>query len=245
MIIEDELPFAEEAQGTVERCVAEVILGIRKGSLRPSHKLGEESFAKKLQVDRSSVRLAFDRLVTAGLLERVHRSGTFVRRIDFQEFCNTAEVRAVLEGLAGVLASQRASDADLKALGSLADKLDRFASQLLTNRHNHNGMQHLEVMEMDFHTKLAHLSGNPVLCRVLSFHHLISLCFMVGLVNRSPDAVQGPSIPSHVEIVTALISRNSSEAGQIIRNHILLAKNAAIRQASNLQNRTESLKPHQ
>ena len=221
----------EETGGPVERCVAGIVEAIRTGDLRPGHKLGEESFARKLKVDRSTVRLAFDRLVTAGLLERIHRSGTFVRRIDFQEYCQTAEVRAALEGLAGRLACQRAGDGELEALASQADRLDRFGLRA-AGRALPAMMLELQVMEMDFHARLASLGGNPVLERILSFHHLINISFMSGIPGRASDPAQAPAVPQHTQIVAALKKRSPDDAEKVIRDHILLSKDAVIRQAS-------------
>lgn len=175
--------MGSEVGDPVALCVDEIIHAIRMGHLLPSHRLGEESFAKKLNVDRSSVRLAFDRLVNSRLLERVHRGGTFVRRIDFREYCETMEVRAVLEGLAGKLACQFASKEDLNSLMTQAEELDQLSHQAQKNFKHFKNLQEVKVREMDFHLKLAKFSNNSVLCRMLTFHHLIHISFVAGIVT--------------------------------------------------------------
>src|SRR5258706_400235 len=99
-----------------DHCTNEVLNQIRTGQLRPHQRLSELAMSKKLKVGRAAIRVAFDRLAWAGLLERVPRSGTYVRKLTIKEYFEVMEVRARLEGLAAALACRHLTAAELDRL---------------------------------------------------------------------------------------------------------------------------------
>lgn len=81
----------------------EIAKAILSGALQPGERLGEEEWARKLNVSRVPVREALRALEREGLVEVHERRGTFVTRMDRSEFLETYDVRAVLEGFAAGL----------------------------------------------------------------------------------------------------------------------------------------------
>jgi DNA-binding GntR family transcriptional regulator len=204
-----------------DRCALEIINQIRNGTLRPSQKLGEESVARKMHIGRAPVRIAFERLVSAGILTRVHRSGTFVRRIGLEEFCELMDVRAVLEGLAARLACERVTPAELAHLEKMAKEMDEMLPRL-TSSPNPNWIEVLKL-EADFHAEIARLSGNRMLPRMVTTSDLVIFCFQMGVSINLNDA-HAKHIPKHLEVAQAIGSRNPEFAERIMRGHILVAK---------------------
>lgn len=214
-----------EAPLHADRCMAEIIHRIREGTLRPTQRLGEESFARKLGVGRPAVRVAFDRLVSMGVLNRIHRSGTFVRKLGLEQYCELSDVRAVLEAQAASLACQRATASDLRELTLLAEKMDLTEARLENSEDpNFSEMRRLET---EFHGRIARLCGNEILRRLISMQDLVSCCFSMS-VALSPAVPLDGTVPQHREVAKALASRNPELAAQVMRDHILLSKERTV-----------------
>ncbi|WP_241781363.1 GntR family transcriptional regulator [Mycolicibacterium phlei] len=82
------------------------------------------SIAEQLNMSRSPVRAAVERLVNEGLLV-VTAVGIDLARLDHRDLIDGLQVRSRLEGLAARLATNRLSGADLD---TLRDNLTRFKS---------------------------------------------------------------------------------------------------------------------
>lgn len=225
------LKFASQA----ERCTFRIAEEIRNGILRPGQRIGEESVAKKLGIGRAPVRVAFERLVSAGVLSRVHRGGTFVRKISLEEYCELSDVRAVLEGLAARLACERVTPADLIRLKKAAVDLD-------VRLHKVDGTDATSWMEIvrgesEFHAEIARLSGNRIIPRILAVQDLVGCCFQVGMALDLSYATSQNIVPHHRAVVRALASRDPGEAEKTLRDHVLLAKEQRILHLSGLGSR--------
>lgn len=232
MISELAQPKNLELGSQADRCVAEVIAQVRNGTLRPSQKLGEESVAKKMKMGRAPVRIAFERLVSAGILSRVHRSGTFVRKLGLEEYCQLLDIRAVLEGLAGRLACERITPPELARLEEMAKDMDELLPRIAASPSPDWGK--VVQLEADFHAEIARLSGNRMLPRILAVQDLLRCCFQMGVTLNMP-ATQGEHIPQHREVVRALGSGDSDLAEKTLRDHILLSKEQEVLQLAGIR----------
>ncbi|MBI4024925.1 MAG: FCD domain-containing protein [Verrucomicrobia bacterium] len=221
--------FLNMGTSHADRCTAELIKRIRKGMLRPAQKLGEESVAREMRVGRAPVRLAFERLVSAGVLERIHRSGTFVRKIGLEEQCEIMDVRMILEGFAARLACKRASRPQLFQLRKMADRIDALEDCLLIKQlADPKQWGEVQRLEKDFHNQIARLSGNRTIARILSTQSLVECCIQMGITTPLGSPPDSRNIPRHRDIVRALASRDPDAAEKTIRRHILLSKEDGI-----------------
>src|SRR2546430_2516572 len=83
---------------------------IVQGQLRPKQRLVEAELAETLEVSRTPIREALQRLALDGLVSR-HRRGWVVREHEADEIKDIYACRAALEGYAARLAAVAASDA--------------------------------------------------------------------------------------------------------------------------------------
>ena len=91
--------------------------------LPPGELLNEKSLMKEYQIGRSPLREIFIELQRDGLIQRFPRSGTFVTPIDLHLFKQIIEIRVNLEGLAGALAAERITEAELDVLKQILHKV--------------------------------------------------------------------------------------------------------------------------
>lgn len=92
---------------------------VLSGHFNPGERLTEEYLAKKLGVSRTPVREALHKLESEGLIKPLETRGFIVSRDSKDEVEELFELRAILEGYALRIISERISEEDLKQLGRL------------------------------------------------------------------------------------------------------------------------------
>src|SRR5579859_3949017 len=106
--LERDVVAAEDLRETgspVLAVAAQLVAAIRDGELAPGQRLVETEFAKRLGVERTTMREALQRLEAQGLLSQERHRGFLVRAIDRRELRENYEARAALDGLASRLAA--------------------------------------------------------------------------------------------------------------------------------------------
>src|SRR2546430_667342 len=83
---------------------------IIEGTLAPSTRVHEGRLGQELGVSRTPLREALKYLASEGLLELSPGRGAVVRKFSPKDVQDSLQVLATLEGLAGTLACERASD---------------------------------------------------------------------------------------------------------------------------------------
>lgn len=180
------------------------------GELAAGDKVNESAVATRLDVSRGPVREACRSLEQAGLLTSEVNRGVFVRTVSLEEARNLYEVRAVLAGLTGRLAVQRATDKEVAAIVKLVDRMEVAAENADFDAYY--------SLNVDFHAGLLQAAGNPELAE---YDNLISKQLhqhrRQGLAQRESLLL---SNEEHRAIVTALTQRDETEADKAMRAHV-------------------------
>ena len=106
------------------RKLEEMIVTLR---LRPGSVLSEPDLCEKLDIGRTPVREALQRLSTDRLISIQPRRAMIVSEVSASEMLRVLEVRRPLELLIGELASNRADDQERKALNLCAEEIAQAA----------------------------------------------------------------------------------------------------------------------
>ena len=116
--------------------------------------------ARRLNISRSPVREAVQRLIYDGLAANVPHRGAIVSELKPDDFRGLLEVRQALEGLAARLATERATDEQLRSLRAV---LDEHAVVVESGDEDAN-------VELDtrFHSIIREAAGNPELSTILA-----------------------------------------------------------------------------
>jgi DNA-binding GntR family transcriptional regulator len=192
----------------VYRTIKELILS---GRLRPGNRLGHQELADQLSVSRTPVRESLERLYQEGYAGRKPRRGYHVAEFNVADARDLYETREALEIFAFrktcELGFSKQAIAELKALNS--DYARMFPESVSRRR--------LQV-DQEFHLKLAGLSLNPFLCRMLA-----DVFEKIGLKRRLDGyglAVNMDPLRDHQVLVAAIAQRRLEEAEKILRRHI-------------------------
>lgn len=130
------------------------------GDLRPNDRLVETELAARLNVSRTPVREALQKLCAEGLVVEAPRKGYAVAEFTPEFIVDHYAVREVLEGLAARLAAQSATELEIVQLGAELEAMAR-ASKV-------NKLEELARHNANFYMLIAKASRNVVLTDLLT-----------------------------------------------------------------------------
>ena len=192
----------------------QMLRAVNTGEMRAGERLTEADLCKRLNMSRTPVREALNRLVADGILVATPRCGVTVREIDLPEIIDLFHVREALETQAARMAAERITDAELEELYALCDVMD--APPQDDQAQHYSRMRELDV---EFHLRLVALSGERTLVDLYNDHHLIQLHMFCRqwIQTARFHALVGPHGRLHRPIVDALATRDPEKADRAIR----------------------------
>ena len=183
---------------------------ITEGHIRPNARLVETALAEELQISRTPVREALQRLAASGYVFG-GRSGWVVREHTAGEIQEIFETRAALEGYASRLAAVRATTEELDAIahtqGAEGERLLRITREEL-----------VDVNDL-FHNAIYRSSGNARLIDMIGRNR--DFYFNYRIADLYSEQELRTSIVEHEAIIGALWDRDGHRAEVMMRRHIL------------------------
>lgn len=203
----------------------------------------ERDLAASMEVSRTSVRNAIERLVSLGLLSQIHGRGTFVCSpesrsnnplstvMDTNEATcfDLLEVRMGLECNAAKIAAVRATDTDLHNMHkSLQEMEENLASTDTIST----------TTDTAFHMAVTFSTKNPVLIHMTrNFYDFLFTAIKKSLVHMKEDDVAYEDVLSHHRDVYQHIKKREPEGAQeAMRSHLLYAQDFFKKQHITLAN---------
>ncbi len=174
-------------------------------------RLDERTLAENLAISRTPIREALARLAQDGLVEIIPRKGVFVHRKSRDEILEMVVVWAALESMAARLATENASDDDLRALRKFAMKNSMNAMSAEIEEYSDANIK--------FHQNILALSG----CKALGKMAEGLFAHMYAVRRRAMgegDRVT-KSVADHMEIIDALEARDADLSAMRVREHTM------------------------
>ncbi len=200
---------------------------IYRGKLKPDEKLmTERELAQAMNVSRTTVRDAIQRLVAMGLITQKQGQGTFVKSMEaVQEnplakamktqsasLVDLLEVRLGLECNAAYLAAQRADETDITAM---AQGIDEMQHEIESGRLGTEA-------DTGFHMAIAYAAKNPLHILIMrNFYDYLFHGIRENLTSLYEDPKDIQNILSqHQAILEAIKSRDPDKAYTSMNTHI-------------------------
>jgi DNA-binding GntR family transcriptional regulator len=183
---------------------------IVSGELKPGERIVDAWFAEKLKVSRSPVREAFRKLEQDGLIIN-HEGTTAVYQPNLQDMVELFQVRAGLEGMAVLLATQAMSDEQINDLGETL----MVVKEALKDKR----VPDIVKMNTHFHESIISYSQNAYLSKVMEKINTKSLLYRKSFFTNFAD--NDVFLNEHIEIWQAMKERNGVLASDRMRSHIL------------------------
>ncbi len=180
------------------------------GSLVPGGRINESRLCEQLGVSRTPLREAIKTLAGEGLVDLLPGRGTVVRKFTPEDAKGMLEVLAEMEGLAGRLACERASDDVIGGIVAVHNEMmdlyrtgDRMAYYKL------NQQIHSMIAAASGNTTLAELHGN--------LQGRMKRIRFIG--NAEPEKWRG-AVAEHEQMIDALSQRDGAALEKILRLHL-------------------------
>jgi DNA-binding GntR family transcriptional regulator len=185
---------------------------ILSNRLASGKRLSVPQLARQLELSRSPVREAVQRLIFDGLAVHIPHRGAAVARADVEDLRQLYVVREVLEGLAARLACERLDDAAVERLGEILHQHQAAIAR------GADESTHIDF-DIRFHTGIRELTGNrhlnDMLARAQGRSHLALHSLWRG------ERAREMAIEEHRRILEALATRQCAAAESAARAHVV------------------------
>lgn len=184
---------------------------IVKGDLAPGTRLVESRVASQLNISRTPVREAFQRLEKEGLIKKNISGAVFVTDLSKEDVEETFGIRSVLESYAARLATLRHSKKDL---AQLEKKVEQYEQALSKKK-----FEELSKINTEFHELLYKLSKSPRLVKMINElkDHMSRFREVILKVEEMAEL----SKEDHRKMLELMAKRDADGVERVVKEHIL------------------------
>jgi DNA-binding GntR family transcriptional regulator len=182
-----------------------VCLDMPPGSVVEEGRLRDE-----LEIGRTPIREALQRLAWENLVRSVPHRGTFVTDVNITDLARITEVRVVLEGHAARLAAERCSTSDRDAISELLERLE--GAELINAR---------ELMQLDqeIHRHIYRSARNAFLENTLERYFNLSLRLWYLVLDHGVRLRE--AVAEHVQLLRAVLAGDGQGAEECMKRHVV------------------------
>ena len=208
--------LGEKTSVAAARYLRQAILA---GELKPGQPIGEENLGKQLGISRTPIRETLLMLQRDGLVELPPNRPAIVRRFTAEDLFELHSLRAVLEGYAAGRAATRLTDRQLMALDHSCQRygllLDEDAD-----------LPALAGENFTFHDTIVAAAASDRLTALLQQATALPLIYQSYMTYSHENRVW--AWRDHERIVEALRARDAGRAEELMKAHVLWARDLAM-----------------
>jgi DNA-binding GntR family transcriptional regulator len=209
-------PMALDNSKERQKIVEDLKAGIASGTLKPAERLVEVHLSKVFGVTRSKIREALKKLEQDGFVRIIPNVGASVAEFSQRDIEHFYDLMSVLEGLAVRVITPFVTKEHLKRIEALVDKVE--AARTATQFYELNNQ---------LHSFLIALSENDHLIKLVDNFMFKIRCLNLQCLFSPGQMAAG--VKEHRKIFEAMKERKAVKAEQLMRNHLLCAKNRLIK----------------
>jgi DNA-binding GntR family transcriptional regulator len=175
----------------------------------PGSVVNEARLREELDIGRTPIREALQRLAQENLIKSIPHRGTFVTDVNITDLARITEVRIVLEAHAARLASDRLSATDRVAVAELLEVLEKGTN-----------LDQRELMRLDqrIHRQIYKSARNPFLEATLERYFNLSLRLWYLVLDREVGLRE--ALREHMELLRAILAGDPDRAEDSMRRHV-------------------------
>jgi len=194
----------------------QLVEAIQTGRLKPGDRVREVELTQWLNISRTPIREALNKLENEGLVTALPHRGMVVTELDYQAVMELYQMREVLESTAAGLAAKHACDAEKAALQDILHlqeaEIDNPEVQAQQNRL--------------FHNAIYHAAHNRYLLQ--SLNSLKHALILLGATTYQIPGRAEVALAEHKALVNAICKNDSAAAETAMKKHIQAAQRARI-----------------
>jgi DNA-binding GntR family transcriptional regulator len=186
---------------------------IIEGELAPGSRMHESQLGEQLGVSRTPLREAIKYLASEGLVELIPSRGAIVKRFSAKDVHDMLIVLKSLEELAGRLACETATDAEIAGVRQLHDEM----------RACYNAKDRLRYYKLNqaIHTEICRIADNQALSSVQT--QLQSRLKRIRFIGHEGPDKWSAAMAEHEEMIVALEARDGKTLSKVLGLHLLNA----------------------
>lgn len=189
-----------------------------EGLIQPGAKLNERELCEKLGVSRTPLREAIKLLAAEGLVDLLPNRGAIAVKLTEDDVINTFELLATLEGMAGELAAERITDAELSELRALQyEMMACYARRDLSGYYRINARIHAAINKA---------ARNPVLTN--TYRAINARVQSLRFRTNQNEAKWAEAVREHEQMVEALSRRDAQAMRQLLMQHLRRKRDAVL-----------------
>lgn len=185
------------------------------GDYEPGAFLSERQLTARLNMSKTPIRTALERLDSEGFVSISPQQGVLVRELAFHEIADLFEARLVLEtytvgAIAGKLAKPQCD-----SIQDLLNQQEELAEA--------GDIEGSAAMDLQFHLLLTKCLGNQEILRVMNqLRDKLTLVFTRHL-QRNPGRLSG-NLQEHRTIAESIIGGDAKKASDVMREHLVYGR---------------------
>ena len=175
----------------------------------PGSVVNEARLREELDIGRTPIREALQRLALENLVRSIPHRGTFVTDVNITDLARITEVRVVLEAHAARLAAERLAGPDRVAV-----------QELLATLEGGGAVDQRDLMRLDqqIHRQIYRAARNSFLESTLERYLNLSLRLWYLVVDQEVRLRE--AVAEHVELLRAVLAGEGSRAEDSMRRHV-------------------------
>ena len=183
---------------------------IIEGRLEPGTRLHEGQLGEQLGVSRTPLREAIKFLASEGLVELVPSRGAVVKRFTPKDVKDMLTLLETMEELAGRLACQNASDADIAKVRALHDAM--------IDRYKAGDRLHYYKLNQAIHSEIVLIADNAPLSDI---HGMLQTRLKrIRFVGHEGPEKWAAAVAEHEEMIVALEARDAAKLSEVLGRHL-------------------------
>jgi DNA-binding GntR family transcriptional regulator len=198
-----------------------------EGTIHSHRDLARNRLASVLKASTGVVQWVLTQLEAEKVLEIRPQSGTFVRRLDFEEFQHLCDIRELLEPHAAAQAARFITSRQLEQLERIWQKMADFQEELKKSERTSLPSDYSERdarLEHEFHGTILEAARNPELAHIVENMVIPIVVYEHSLILEwpLPDAIKNGDLglEAHKGILDALRQGHSGLAQRRMRHHL-------------------------
>jgi DNA-binding GntR family transcriptional regulator len=207
-----ELAVAEpvKAGSQSEEAYRRILGRIVSLEMPPGSVVNEARLREELNIGRTPIREALQRLARENLVKSIPHRGTFVTDVNITDLARITEVRVVLEAHAARLSAEKGTSSDREAIEELLGVLRRGG---VTDQR--------DLMQLDqrIHRLIYRTAHNPFLEATLERYFNLSLRLWYLVLDREIRLRE--AVEEHLELLQAILAGDGDLAETIMRRHVI------------------------
>ena len=203
------LTLAESTRSQSEEAYLRILGRIVTLDMPPGSVVEEARLRDELEIGRTPIREALQRLAHENLVRSVPHRGTFVTAVNITDLARITEVRVVLEAHAARLAAERCTATDRNAI---SDLLQRLGPGRVTDQ------RALMRLDQQIHRQVYRVARNSFLEATLNRYLNLSLRLWYLVLDHEVRLRE--AVGEHIELLRAILDGDGARAEQCMRRHV-------------------------